>query len=259
MSRIIKYNQVKINEEKIVGFESGKVIEDKQTSEEKLKIENEITNLILKKNEILKEIKSIKEDAINEKNNIIINAQKEYENIINSANEIAKTEFEKYKQEGYQKGYEEGVKQGHQKSIDEYKSEIDEAIDIKNNVIKWKKDQVNEVERDIIDLVIKSVDKIIKLKLDENDEIILNLIKEALNKLTFTEKLIVRVNADDFEKVDSSRDKILAMAGHIDDIKIKIDKSLQKGDLIIDTNAGSVNPSIKSQFEIIKEQFLNLV
>ncbi|MEJ8554401.1 FliH/SctL family protein [Tepidibacter sp. Z1-5] len=259
MSRIIKHNQVNISEEKIVGFESPKVIEDNQTYEKNLKIENEINNLILKKNDVLKEIELIKQNAIKEKNNIIETANKEYENIISSANEKAKLELDKHKQEGYQKGYEEGFEYGQQKSIDKYEAEIDEAINIKNNVIQWKKDQIDKLEKDIIDLVINSVDKIIKVKLEENDEIILNLIKEALNKLTFTEKLIVRVSGEDFEKVNSSRDKILAMSGYIEDIQIKVDKSLEKGDLIIDTNAGTVNPSIKNQFEIIKEEFLSLV
>ncbi|CAH2214025.1 FliH/SctL family protein [Tepidibacter aestuarii] len=259
MSRIIKYNQVNISKEKVIGFESQKNSEDNKLHEEKLKIENEIKNLVSKKNEILKEIELIKEDAIKEKNNIIKSANEEYENIIKSANEKAKLELDKYKQEGYQKGYEEGFEEGQQKSIDKYKLEINEAINIKNDVITWKNNQIDRMEKDIIDLVINSVDKIIKIKLDENDDIILNLIQEALNKLTFTEKLIVRVNADDFEKVEASRDKILAMAGHIDDIEIKIDRSLEKGDLIIDTNSGSVNPSIKNQFEIIKEEFLSLV
>lgn len=259
MSRIIKHNQVNISEEKIVGRESRNIIVDNSSQEKKLKVENEINYLILKKNDILKEMEVMKQDGIKQKNNIIETAHKEYENIINSANEKAKLELDKYKKEGYQKGYEEGLEDGLQKSIDEYKSEIDEAINIKNSVIEWKKNQIDKMEKDIIDLVINSVDKIIKVKLEENDEIILNLLKEALNKLTFTEKLVVRVSADDFDKVNSSRDKILAMAGYIDDIQIKVDKSLEKGDLIVDTNAGTVNPSIKNQFEIIKEEFLSLV
>jgi len=259
LSRIIKHNQVNISEEKIVGRESRNIIVDNSSQEKKLKVENEINYLILKKNDILKEMEVMKQDGIKQKNNIIETAHKEYENIINSANEKAKLELDKYKKEGYQKGYEEGLEDGRQKSIDEYKSEIDEAINIKNSVIEWKKNQIDKLEKDIIDLVINSVDKIIKVKLEENDEIILNLVKEALNKLTFTEKLVVRVSADDFDKVNSSRDKILAMAGYIDDIQIKVDKSLEKGDLIVDTNAGTVNPSIKNQFEIIKEEFLSLV
>jgi flagellar assembly protein FliH len=259
LARIIKYNQVNISQEKIIGSDSKNTTIDNEADEKKLKIENEINDLVLKKNELLKEMESIKEDSIKEKDNIIKTAYEEYENIIKEANEKAKLELDKYKQEGYQSGYNEGFEEGQQKSIDKYKLEINEAISIKNDVIKWKKDEIEKIEEDVINLVINSVDKIIKLKLDENDEVILNLIKEALKKLTFTEKLVVRVNDDDFEKVNSSRDKILAMAGHIDDIEIKIDKSLEKGDLIIDTNSGSINPSIKKQFEIIKEEFLNLV
>ncbi|WP_099187225.1 FliH/SctL family protein [Tepidibacter mesophilus] len=259
MSRIIKYNQVNISEEKVIGLEPQMINTENKFHEEKIRIQNEIENLVLEKKNILKQIEFVKEDAMKEKNSIIETAHKEYENIINSANEKAELELDKYKQEGYQKGYEEGFKDGQEKSIDKYKLEIDKAISIKNDVIRWKKDQIDEIEKDIINLVINSVDKIIKIKLDEDDEIILNLIKEALNKLTFTEKLTVRVNVDDFEKVNSSRDKILAMAGNIDDIQIKVDKSLEKGDLIIDTNAGSINPSIKSQFKIVKEEFLSLI
>ncbi|OPJ57086.1 FliH/SctL family protein [Alkalithermobacter paradoxus] len=123
----------------------------------------------------------------------------------------------------------------------------------------WKSREINSLEKNIINLVIQSVEKIIKIKLQEDDEVILNVLKEALNKFTFTHKLIIRVDKDSFDLVNSSKNKILAMTDNIDDIEVKIDSSFQKGDIVIDTDSGTINPSIKNQIGILKEEFIKLL
>ncbi|SHG92541.1 FliH/SctL family protein [Tepidibacter thalassicus] len=256
MSRVIKSNQVKVINQKIVKFDSEKKIkEDPSNDIEIKKITAQIERLLIEKDEISNQIKKEKEMAQREKEEILNNAKIEYENILKKAEEESKVLFNKKKEEGYKQGYEDGYK----KSIEEYNRIVQEALDVKNSVLAWKKSEINRLEKDLINLVIQSVEKIIQIKLKEDDNLVLNIIKEGLDKFTFTEKIIIRVSSDDFDVVNFSKDRILAMADHIDEMDVKMDSSLEKGEVIIDTNSGSINPGIKNQLEILKKEFLNLI
>jgi flagellar assembly protein FliH len=262
LSRVIKSNQVKLVEQKVVKFDSTKGAQQSNSYNVDIeknididKITAQIEQLLIKKEEINNQIQREKEIAQREKEEIVNKAKSEYENIIKRAQEESQILFNDRREEGYKQGYEDGYK----KSIEEYNSIIQEALSVKNSVLNWKKSEINRLEKDVINLVIQSIEKIIRIKLEEDDELILNVLKEGLDKFTFTEKLIIRVSSNDFDTVNFSKGKILAMAAHIDDMEIKVDNSLGKGEVIIDTNSGSINPSIKNQLEILKEEFLNLI
>lgn len=260
MSRIIKSNQVKMTDQKVVKFElddatiQKKAVEVDQNSDQD-RISIEIQELNLKKEEILKEIETSRIIAEKEKKDIIDSAKLEYENIVL----MGKEESQRLANEEREKGYKEGYESGYSQSLQEYNYLIKEALNVKNSVLEWKKSEVDKLEKDLIGLVIDSIEKIVKIKLKEDDELILNILKEGLDKFTFTQTLIIRVNSEDYDMVSFSKDKILAMADHIDEMEIKVDNSLKKGEIIIDTNSGSINPSITNQLEILKEEFLNLL
>lgn len=267
MSRIIKSSQVNIVDQKLLKPEVNVLIqnytreinndinENKEVLKEKEKIDEEIQDLLNRKDQIIKENTQLRELAKKENEKIIEHARLEYEKMIISAKQESQIIYNEEKERAYAQGYEAGYNQ----SMSEYHALISEALEIKNSVLTWKNEQVDNLEKNIIDLVLNSIEKIIKIKLNEDDNVVLNILKEGLDKFTFTESLIVRASNDDFDIINSSKDKILAMTDHIDQIEIKVDNSLKKGDIIIDTNSGSINPSVTNQLEILKEEFLNLL
>lgn len=260
MSRIIKSSQVKIIDQKLVKHGLSDEIISKTTLDavvdsDKDKINKEIENLNRKKEQIINEIEMSKLSAEKEKENMIQNAKIEYEKIILMGKEEAGNLISEEKEKGYKQGYESGYNE----SIQKYNFLIKEAIDIKNGVLEWKKNEIYNLEKGLIELVLNSIEKIINIKLKEDDNAILNILKEGLDKFTFTETLVIRVNSEDYDIVNFSKDKVLAMADHIDEMQIKLDNSLKKGEIIIDTNSGSINPSITNQLAILKEEFLNLL
>lgn len=136
---------------------------------------------------------------------------------------------------------------------------ITEALNIKEAVLKSKKQLLKDIEEDVISLVIDTVEKILNKKVEEDYETIYNLIQLGLEKCAFTENLILRVSPEDYDFVISIKDKILALSENISDIQIKQDKSLRKGSCIIDTSSGSIDSSIWTQFNHVKEIFEELL
>ncbi|OPJ57085.1 FliH/SctL family protein [Alkalithermobacter paradoxus] len=126
MSRVIKSNQVKISEEKLITSTLKPDVLDLYSNENNQthsQLSKEVDELIKLKDKLSREIEEMKNSAHVQKNEIISNANTEYERIINEAKSKATAIFETQKQKGYEEGY--------NSSLLEYKHLINEALDIK--------------------------------------------------------------------------------------------------------------------------------
>lgn len=261
MANIIKSSQVNLMEKVIVNIGENK---DLQTSE----------------------IKNLQEDSDNEYDQIIDIAKKQAEDIVNAAileagtikenvTKDAKEQIEKIKKEAHEEGYklgedegrsqgyENGHKEGFQKGYDEGKEEsnllIEEANSIKREYIEEKEKALNSIETDVINLVFSVVEKTLNQKLEENDEIIVNLVLKGLESLNSKDDIRIRVSKDDFEKVDGSKEAILSKVSLIDNLKVDVDSNFKKGDCIIESSKGNVDVSIDTQIKNVEEDLKNLL
>lgn len=252
-------------------LKSSQVILDKNTY--KLPLFNPISNISLDNSDT--QLSNSENDDINEKNiekdEAVISRKIEemnqlYEETINNAN----AEANKIISEAYEKSEEimeqsrhEGFLQGKNEGFEEGKlaadSIIQEALAIKKQTESNMKSLACELEEDIIKLTFSTVEKILNKKIEEEYDTILGLIKIGLEKCAFTENLVLRVSIDDYDFAISSKDKILALSQNINDITIVQDNSLGKGSCIIDTPSGSIDSSIETQFNQVKEMFEDLL
>jgi len=235
LSRIFKSSQVKIDNEKFE-FKSTDFLDISEKKEE--------ANNIQQKYDELEKLTAKK----------LADAQSEADRIISDAYVKAKEIMERAKTDGFEQGKLEGYNEGKL-----YGDQIvEEALNIKNEVLSFKSNFIKDIESDVIELVIKTVEKILNTKIEEEDTII-NIIKFGLDRCAFTEGIILRVSPADYELVNSFKNRILAVSENISDIDIKQDTSLEKGSCIIDTLSGSVDPSIRAKFTKIKEIFNELI
>jgi len=200
-----------------------------------------------------------KDDTVNEievyRKKIIDKAKEEAEDIIRGALEKSTNIMEQARKEAYEIGKKEGFQEGKRLAD----SIIQEALNIKNEVIQTKQNLIKDLEEEIIELVIKTIEKILNKKIEEDYEILFNIIDTGLKKCAFTDNLTLRISPEDYDLAISSKDKILALSENIEDIVIKQDKSLHKGSCIIDTSSGSIDSSIWTQFNQVKEIFEELL
>ncbi|RKD27789.1 flagellar assembly protein FliH [Caminicella sporogenes DSM 14501] len=244
MSRVLKSTQVIIDKSAY-----------KLTSSDFIKHEKKIESISKNEKSEDRNIKDLYKEIEEIKNSKLLEAEKEAERIINDAYEKAKQIIQNAREEGYEKGFEEGVREGFEKGKKRADEIISEALNIKEEVMKFKENFIVDIERDVVDLVIKTIEKILNKKIKEDYDIIYGLIKAGLEKCAFTDSLVLRVSPDDYEFALEVKDKILALSENVTDIIIKQDKSLSKGSCIIDTSSGSVDSSIWTQFNQIKNTF----
>lgn len=205
--------------------------------------------------------------AEEEANKIIESAHKAYEDRLDIANENAKKIFQESKEEGYdagyemglEKGYKEGYEAGYKEGKEEANKLIEEALCIKNEYIKTRSNLLKELEQEIIQLVIAIYEKVIYKKVEEDEELIVSLIANGIDNLEVSEKLTIIVSKEDYEMVNRSKDIILAKASLINDLEIRVNSNMEKGDCILETSKGSVDVSIKDQLKEVKELLISIL
>ncbi|HHY90644.1 MAG TPA: hypothetical protein GX503_03180 [Clostridiales bacterium] len=255
MSKIFKSSTIQIGAEKKLEF--PKICHPVRPVEEKPR---ETVQDIQDIREIETRLKVVYEKKMKEAEALtaakLQQAEMQAQQIISEAHEDEKRIYEEAKNKGYDEGYSAGYHDGKQ----EAGALIQEALEIKNELLRKKKELFSVIEKDCIELVIQTIEKILYQKIDaSSEETILGLIRGALEKCAYTESLILRVSPEDYDQVCSIKDKILCLVENIDEIQIKQDASLQKGSCILDTVAGSIDSSIHTQFEQVKSIFEELL
>ncbi|QIB26197.1 FliH/SctL family protein [Caloranaerobacter azorensis] len=211
-------------------------------------------------------IEKIMEDAWKKHDEIINKAKAEAEMLLNEAREnadaIMEKTYEKSRlviEESKQKGYEEGYKKGYEEGCIEAEKIIKEANSIKREYLQKRAAYLKQLEKDIVELVISISEKIINQKLDDDKEVIISIILKGLENLLVSDKVVIRVSKDDYDVVELAKERLLAEASLIEDIKVKIDNNLQKGSCIIETERGCVDVGINTQIETMKKTLKDIL
>ncbi len=242
MSRIIKSGRVVDNEFHLGG------------NDEK-KIKSEIAAMVLYDNQ--KKIDQMLSQASQKASKIIEDAEKQKDDILHDAYNRSKDIFEEAKEDGHSTGYKDGYEDGMKKSLDEGKIIIDgiieESLEIKNDYYEKRENLLKSLEKDIIDLVIAAIDKVVEIKSEEDSELIVSLVLNGMNNIDNTDSLTIITSKEDYNIIDMVKNEILAKSSLVSDIDIKYDNDLSKGDCIIETSRGSVDASLGIQIEGIKE------
>ena len=108
-------------------------------------------------------------------------------------------------------------------------------------------------------MIISTVETILNKHIQEDYDLIKGLVEKALVKCAFTTNLALRVAPEDYDSAVSMKKYILSLTENIEDIEIKQDSALPMGSCIVDTDAGSVDSSIHTQFENVKNKFIELL
>lgn len=249
LSKIVRRAQVILDEKKFrLTPEIAPEIEEKEElgAEEEMPAAPSISE---------EDLQNMIDEAVQEARTLTAQAKSEADEIIEAAYEQAKGIYEKANQEGFEEGHQNGFEEGRQQS----ELLIQEALNIKDTAVLQYKSMLENAEPEMIEIVLMTVEKILNKRVDEDEAAVEGLIKSALEKCAYTDDLVLRVAPEDFSFALSLKNRILTLAESVDNIEIKEDKSLSPGSCVIDTSAGSVDSSIATQFEQIRETFESLI
>jgi flagellar assembly protein FliH len=164
--------------------------------------------------------------------------------------EKRKDELKKSESAGFEKGYAEGLASG----IKEGQKEISERLGRLESVIRElhgvKERKIEELLPEIVDLSLDIARKIIHRKIEQDREIIVSVVREAIHRLGREEKMTIRVNPADYDTMISNI-AMLKEETRLRDVTIEPSASVSPGGCTIETPSGEVDARIEEQIKEI--------
>jgi len=154
----------------------------------------------------------------------------------------------------HSEGYESGKKEGEAL----LKEKVEEMLGTINAALKEKKALLVDAKKDVLELAIKTAERIIETEITTNQDVLYNIIAEALNKITDKDRVIIKINTKDAEYVRINLEKFKALMPDIKNLEIQEDANIDQGGCIIETQLGYIDSSVKTKLESIRQALFSI-
>lgn len=165
---------------------------------------------------------------------------------------VSEIEHEAYKR-GYDAGREEGYKEGQaevMRLIDRLGTIVSTAVDIRDDIIRSS-------EKLMTEMILMIARKVIKDEIVERREVVINNIKEALQRVKDRDRIDIRVNFADLDMTTAHKDELIKMMESLKKVNIYEDSRVERGGCIIETDVGAIDARISTQLEAVEEAIRN--
>ena len=161
--------------------------------------------------------------------------------------EAARQESEGIKEEAKEAGRQEGRQ--------EASSRIEEAMETLNSAVKERKKIISDSENEILRLSLKVAEQIIRSEVSLHRDVCLNIVSEAIARISDREQVIVKVNREDAEYLKRYKDRLAGMLDGVKSFSIIEDANIEPGGCVIETNLGFIDARIATKIKSIEEAF----
>jgi len=157
---------------------------------------------------------------------------------------------DKSREEGYEKGYAEG------------KAEVDRLIERTQVVLERAQDKraeiLSESEQEIVNLVLLIARKVIKILSENQRNVVISNVVQALRKVKARGEIIIRVNMSDLKITTEHKQEFINMMEGVKTIHVVEDNCVDSGGCIIETDFGEIDARIFSQLAELENKILEI-
>ncbi len=232
--------------------ESQKSSEKIETSEPR-KIEPQIIETKAEKIQpVLKEtpiVPKIDETAINQ---AILQKKAQAEQEIAEYKKQAMLKIEEEKKTILDQAYKEGHEQGLKDASASLGDQAEEILKTVNSAVAEKNKILKMARGEVLKLAIKVAEQILKSEISLNQAVCVNIVAEAISKITDKDRVIIRINRLDADFVKMNRDRLMKQLGEVKNLVIQEDSRVEQGGCIIETDLGYIDATVATKLESLE-------
>ncbi|HPO02776.1 MAG TPA: flagellar assembly protein FliH [Treponemataceae bacterium] len=196
----------------------------------------------------------IKRQAQDEADSIIAQAEKRAREIIAEAEMKKDAQLKDGYKDGFASGQEAGFKEGNleaERLTDRLHTIIERMMDKRQEIL-------SETEQQIVDLVLMMTRKIVKVISENQRNIVVSNVVQALRKVKGRGDVIIRVNLADVAMTTQHIKDFLSSAENVKNITVVEDTTVDRGGCVIETDFGAIDARISSQLNEIEQRILEV-
>jgi len=169
----------------------------------------------------------------------------------NSLN-LAETSREEIEKIAYEKGYQEGKEKEREKirEIIAILQKIVKDLEVKKEII------VDEMEQKTVEIAMATARKIIKKEIDQDPQVILRTVREALKRIKQAQKITIKVNPLDWTTLKKVQPELLFSSLEKKNIYIEKDETITRGGSLIETDKEIIDARLEQQIYKVNKALL---
>ncbi len=156
-----------------------------------------------------------------------------------------------------------GEREGREQGFGEGKAEVERLIaqlhSIINRAIEKRNEIIEQSETEVVNLVLQIAKKVVKVISENQKNVVINNVIQALRKLKSRGEIIIKVNLEDVQLTSDHVKDFMRMVEGVRSITVLEDTSVDRGGCVIETDFGKIDARISSQLKEIEERITDLV
>ncbi|MCX8044269.1 MAG: FliH/SctL family protein [Desulfobacterota bacterium] len=166
--------------------------------------------------------------------------------------ESARREAMRIQHQAHEQGYREGLLEGRAHGEAEFSSIIASLHRIQEEFTQLKQRFFEEHQDIILELALKIARSVIHHEIQLQNDVVLNVLKDAIRLAMDRERLKIRVHPDDLAVCLEHRPDILKDIDGVKQIIFEPDETITKGGALIEYALGEIDARIEQQFSEIE-------
>lgn len=199
-------------------------------------------------------------DAHAQADRITADARSTASAIVESAHIEAESIREQAREAGRQEGLvaaraevEEQVRQEADAYLDAIRADLQEIVDA---VADGRRQLWERQETEMLQFVLDISRQVIKTEVKQNDDVLLQIMRNAMRRVTDKETMRIRVSVSDAPRIKAAREEVMQIVDGIRTLEIVDDRRIGPGGCVIETNAGTIDAKIETQLGEIEKTIL---
>ncbi len=154
--------------------------------------------------------------------------------------------------EAYEKGFEVGERAGLELGQEKINALIRRLSSIIDELIGFKERYYAEKEEELAGLVMTIARKVVHAEVSINREVVVNVVKAAIDTLTTREEIILRLNPEDLEYLMTNCSEFMRSLEEIKGFNVESDSYIGKGGCMIKNSNGEIDARIEEGLNTIE-------
>lgn len=221
-----------------------------------LEEQEELRQLMETKDRILSDAESVAEaqiaNAMEEAAALRERAQAEIDDWWQARRDLDQQVEDEARQAGFEAGFREGVQQAEEQVARHYEGMLAEAKSVLEQAYEMKSQIIKESEPFLIELSVAIAEKIIQHELSSNPEWIIGITKSVLSRKREKGVVSLCVSPEQFAYIRDARDELMLAVDSQAELQILPDSTVGGHGCVIRTDFGSVDARVDTQLKEIK-------
>jgi len=149
-----------------------------------------------------------------------------------------------------------GIAAGRQQAEEDFENITQTLLSICNELDRLRETILQNSADEMKELVLAISERIIRHSVKEQEETIIDTIKDAIHLAVKSDEFQIQINPEDLEVVNSQKNEIISSISGLDNIVIKSDPNIERGGCKLESICCTVDASMASQIKVIHDSIM---